>query len=148
MTHFLDWKEEWSTGIPDIDATHKTITNKLNRLFNMSNNPLGESENNRQLERALSELQELTRQHFQSEEETMRSFNYPQFSNHKREHQILLAELSQLIRDIKNKGLALNQHLQNDLKHWFIAHTLICDKSFAKYYHALSEGDASSHSGD
>lgn len=148
MTHFLDWKEEWSTGIPDIDATHRLITDKLNRLFNMSNNPVGALENNRQLELALSELQELTRQHFQSEEETMRSFNYPQFSNHKREHQILLAELSQLIRDIKNKGLALNQHLQNDLKHWFIAHTVICDKSFAKYYHALSEEDASLHNRD
>lgn len=140
MTNLLVWKEDWITGIPEIDQTHLAMANKLNQLietFNNANTHISNCE--KSLELMLSELQELSREHFLAEEHSMRQHDFPDYATHKREHAILLAEMSQLIREIQQKGCPPDENTQGYLKHWFIAHMVIADKAFANYFHTLQQ---------
>jgi len=142
MIHFLVWKDDWNTGIATIDEMHRLIVDKLNQVIALCAQPdiLSESSKfNKYLKPALSELMDVTRHHFISEEETMRESNYPAYASHKKEHQILLAEMTQLIREINNNGTKPENIIHRDLKHWFIAHTIISDRAFAKHYHTQNK---------
>lgn len=138
MTNVLVWKEDWITGIPEIDQTHRAMADKLNQLIELVNQTSARTEPCRKsFKLMLSELQTLTRKHFVLEEKTMLQHNFPDFASHKKEHAILLAEMSQLIREIGEKGVPPDDNTQRNLKHWFIAHMVIADKAFANYFHTL-----------
>jgi len=135
MIHFLIWKEDWNTGITAIDEMHRLIVDKLNHVIAICNKHAEQGKLNEYLKPALADLMEVTRSHFIAEEETMRLSNYPAYASHKKEHQILMAEMTQLIREFNKTGMKPDNSIQHDLKHWFIAHTVISDRAFAKHYH-------------
>ena len=72
--------------------------------------------------------------HFSAEEKHMKKSDYHDFSAHKKEHSMLLAELTQLVLDIKNKNLAVNKSTLRKLRNWLVAHIMIADHDYAKYY--------------
>lgn len=137
MADFLFWNDEWNTGIPDVDEMHRAMAVKLNHVFRSFMAAGEESERERVVGGVLSEFLELTREHFSAEEEKMRLCNFPEYADHKKEHIILVAELVQYIRDLEQQRVAFDASIQRDLKNWFIAHMVIADMAFAKYYHDM-----------
>ena len=67
----------------------------------------------------------------------MKSVDYPEFAAHRREHMFLLADLSRFIRELERRKWIYNHEMQQELKHWFVAHLATDDMSFAKYYRAF-----------
>jgi hemerythrin len=87
------------------------------------------------LEDLLNDYMHLTRRHFSWEEEQMRELGFPDYARHKREHTMLLAELNQLLVDIRRNPSAVDIGTLRALKHWLIAHVTLADRAFAGYYH-------------
>lgn len=137
MAMLLEWQERWNTDIPDIDEQHIAMANQLNRISEMVDMLDDKQEHNDQLSESLSELLEMTRVHFASEELLMSEHDYPDYSDHQKEHTVLMAELAQLIREVRRDQSVLDRKTLQELKQWFVIHLVGADKEFAKHYDSV-----------
>lgn len=135
MVDFLVWQERWNTDIPDIDKLHIAMANQLNKIVEVLNQSAKGQEQAHELDSLLSDFYKLTREHFSSEESQMRQLRYPDYAAHHKEHRMLLAELAQLIREVKRGQSMLDIETLRALKQWFVVHLAGADKDYAKYYH-------------
>ncbi len=88
MAHIV-WRDEYSVNVSRIDAQHQnlaSLVNGLNEAFEQGA-ALGV------LKKKLLELVTSTQIHFDTEEELMRSNDYPRYSEHKMEHNALISYL-------------------------------------------------------
>lgn len=89
---------------------------------------------------ALEELAREARLHFQREEEVMRIDGCPDFDDHKADHDLLLAELSILIRELQNANAHhLDETVLGTLKDWLLGHVLDFDRRLADFLKNPSE---------
>lgn len=96
---------------------------------------------------ALEQLGERTREHFQHEEDFMRSIDYPDLGAHRCEHALLHAEYVEMVRDLKYQPIVrLDPETVAALRQWIVGHMLAADKEYADFYFAWLEkqdGEAS-----
>jgi hemerythrin len=97
---------------------------------------------------ALNRLGKHTREHFLREEDVMRTLDYPGFPAHKSEHDMLLAEFSMMVREIRESGQGRLEmvHLEA-LKAWLMGHVLDVDRELAEFLKGAVEGAAGSGEG-
>lgn len=136
MYETIRWQEAWNTGIDTVDRQHRQLADELNRIMERALHLDDETDFHHVFTTLLDEFIILTREHFRYEEETMRQVGYPHLSAHKSEHALLIAELGEFVNKMKLGQLRADMRLQRDLRRWFIAHMVISDQEFARYYHA------------
>jgi hemerythrin len=134
---FLAWRNEWTLHVDFMDEDHRCLAAILNHIApdicrcaeGRWNAAIGA--------RLLSRLESLgahTREHFRREEQAMRASDYPDFAQHKAEHDLLLAEYTVMLRDIRSTGpQSVELGILDALKQWLIGHVLHDDKAFADY---------------
>lgn len=139
-THYLEWRSTWTLEVGFMDEDHRALAAMLNRLardYGVSSGLPGDPipyPGAPPLQEALEELAQHTRAHFQREEEVMRNDGFPGLSDHKSEHDQLLAELSMLARGIRQSGRQrLDAELLDSLKDWFLGHVLEQDRELAEF---------------
>ncbi|MEW8064919.1 MAG: hemerythrin domain-containing protein, partial [Candidatus Thiodiazotropha sp.] len=101
MKRFLTWRDDWYLGIDEIDQQHLHLVELVNQVADSVMTQQSESKDDGGAMRLVLQLQEETRRHFRDEEAFMRNHEYPLVSSHHREHALLQAELSDLIREIE-----------------------------------------------
>ena len=141
-TSFLEWRDEWTMEVGFMDEDHRHLAALLNRLARdhgiraaapgqpvVLPNPGALP-----LLQGLEELMRETRQHFQREEEIMRTDAYPDFDDHKADHDLLLAELSVLTRELQDEEIEqLTEPMLDALKDWLLSHVLDFDRKLAEF---------------
>ncbi|MBT3040939.1 MAG: bacteriohemerythrin [Candidatus Thiodiazotropha endolucinida] len=133
MKRFLTWRDDWYLGIDEIDQQHLHLVELINQVADSVMTQNSESSNDGGAMRLVLQLQEETRQHFRDEEAFMRNHEYPQVSSHHREHALLQAELSDLIREIEEGKRRLDIETLTSLKYWLIDHVIESDMDIARY---------------
>lgn len=83
----------------------------------------------------LRELEKLTEEHFRDEEAIMENAAYPDLVDHRREHVLLLAELKEFVREIRDGEETLQACHLVALKNWFVGHIVTTDMEFSRYFH-------------
>ena len=91
MTNFVEWSNELSVGIEEIDEQHKVLVNLINRLFDET--VVHQAGTSAVMEEILHELIEYTVIHFAVEESLFRIFHYPETETHTRHHDELKAQV-------------------------------------------------------
>lgn len=130
---FLVWREGWLVGIERIDADHQKLLELLNLLARCPDGDAGDSVLQR-LEAVIAHL----RQHFEYEEAFLRAMAYPEYEAHSRAHALELAELTVMMRSVREQGGgALGDESLVGLKHWFCDHVIGEDHRYAEYYFRL-----------
>jgi hemerythrin len=83
----LEWKSDYETGLPAVDAQHKILFDNVNRL-----GKLLEKENldRSEADDLLKFLEDYTKQHFRSEETCMARFRCPAYAKNKEDHALFL----------------------------------------------------------
>jgi len=137
MPEFLEWNEEWDTGIQIIDSHHRSMERGLNEIARLLEEPGGAARHHDIVDKLLNDFLALTRDHFNTEEKEMLKLDYASYADHKKEHSMLLAELALYIREIRWSRLRPDPATLTKLKHWFIAHLVTADKDFAAHYHSI-----------
>jgi hemerythrin len=89
----LEWKDEWSSGDPRIDAEHRRMIGMAARLINAS---LGRS-SREELTSGINGLVVETKSHFSHEEKILADSGYPDLAEHARLHAELLASADSLL---------------------------------------------------
>lgn len=134
MTEFVSWSDELSVGIEEIDEQHKVLVGLLNDL----NRAIREHHGNEACIEILDRLVDYTRIHFAVEESLMRIFEYPDYENHKAEHEELVDEVMSMRREVVEEGHKISFKLLHFLKMWLTQHIMDSDKEYSEHF--LSRG--------
>ncbi len=129
MPIFIWTDSKYSVNIKEVDEQHKKLVALINCLHhvNQNNNDQGA------LGKVLDELVGYTKYHFKREEELMKQYRYPDYSDHKSKHDNLVQQVlrMQKMYYIGTTGITIDiAILLND---WIAEHILVEDKKYSPY---------------
>lgn len=130
---YISWKETYNIGIKVIDEQHTKLVEIINELYEAQK--IGTSQVI--INDVIKELECYTKYHFDSEEEIQTTNRYPQFDQHKIEHEEFIGKLQEFKRDANRNNLLLSLKTIDYLKDWTINHILGSDKDFSDYLRDL-----------
>lgn len=123
----MDWKNDYSVGIPEIDEQHKILFACLDRLE--------AAPDKEQVELAMyfvmEQLNDYVRIHFAVEEVVMRLFDFPGLEAHAAEHRAFAERLKRL----QQAELDHDVHVEAGrfLREWLVRHVMVSDKQYAAF---------------
>jgi len=125
---YIQWKKEYETGNPLIDAEHRLLV----MLFRKLDVAIKSCVPNATVNRIVLEVSQFVKFHFISEENLMHETKYPGLEGHMALHSKLITELNGMTRK-----LTLHQELPEDLLYfisdWLFRHIAHHDQILAKY---------------
>ena len=127
---FLEWKDTYNIGVKEIDNQHRGLFDIISKLSNSrSYEPDG-----KYFFLTLGKFIEYLQVHFSTEERYMQEAQYPKFTEHQREHEHFLAQVSTLLQDVENKENHAEIKTLNFLKEWYLTHILGTDRDLEKFF--------------
>lgn len=128
MNITLEWKENYNTGIEEVDFQHKYFLRLIKRFAQLTE---GEPDDE-YVKRLLLEIVLYAEFHFCSEENMMIRADYPSVKQHQKLHNELVQQLNDEISSFKNDKESII-HLIAFLANWFMHHTVEEDIKFANH---------------
>ncbi len=119
----IEWTEQLSLGIPEIDEQHQQLINIANLLLAAVHAGKGE----RVITKTVTDLREYTVQHFVKEEEYMAIIGYPRLQTHAETHEDLVRQVKEYQRRLWDKGGIDPNEMLAFIKGWLIDHILYSD---------------------
>ncbi len=158
MSDFIRWQKNWALQIPHLDQQHMELVEHINRIAGLVASGASHSavppdtgrhrsgqgnkgrcedvpKHMRLICDHVEEFIEQARAHFREEEALMLQVDYPGYNQHKREHGILLAELVDLAREVRQGAEQVGLGTLTALKHWLIVHIVTSDQAYAEHFH-------------
>ncbi len=123
------WSDAYSVKIGVIDMQHKNLV----RIINELHQALVEGHGKDQLGKALASLIKYTQVHFHTEEVFMESHRYPDYINHKTEHERLTETVLEFQRKFERSEVGLTIEVMGFLKDWLSRHIMGSDKRYGPF---------------
>jgi hemerythrin len=131
MRDLVEWNDDLSVGIQEIDEQHKILVNLLNRLYHAV---VTRNDSKEVIESILNELAQYTYVHFAVEESLMRIFNFTEYDTHKQHHAELAAQVFDLNRKVRSGEAVVSMELLNFLRSWLMNHIIKEDKRYTPHF--------------
>lgn len=125
----LEWKDEFSLGIPEIDFEHRELIQLINEMLVK----IYESERTENTSEYLGEIYARIALHFALEEKIMRERNYDHLEDHKSDHDKLLNEIRDIMDNYSDITEIDTDKFVNELTHWFTDHFSTRDARLHRY---------------
>lgn len=126
---FLEWRDELSIGIGQMDRQHMRLAELLNRLHEASQKGKGEAVD----KGVLTALVSYAKVHFAAEERMLGERGYPHLDNHRARHEELMSKVAELNERIGAGRMVASVNLGGFLKDWLVQHILEEDKSYCQF---------------
>lgn len=126
----LHWKQDYDTGVREIDLQHRFFMDLINRMHE----ELQGSTDAHYRAALFEELSNYARFHFVSEENLMFKFGYPDLDHHRMMHRRLIDELSWRAQEKSYDAIF------DFLVRWFVAHTVEEDARIGRFLARQGEG--------
>ncbi len=123
----MEWKKEYSSGIPEIDRDHHILVQLLTDVEEAAAKGRGAPA----IFAAIEQLMNMTKAHFDLDVATMRMRGYPKLEEHVSAHKAFLAELGEL--EVRTFGGAAWTESLGFLRGWLDQHLLSFDKEYALF---------------
>lgn len=139
MPHIM-WRSRMSVGVDQIDDDHKRLINCLNDLDRAIDGD-GDVYEPKAVAQQLLTLVQYTRDHFEREEELMRSISYADYDEHRREHEegrLALQKISQTFCADPNREEA--RRIYTFALEWLMHHIMIVDTRMARHVPGAAAG--------
>ncbi len=114
----IEWKEQYSLGVPDVDYEHRELIELINELYASVS---GEATDVTVLD-FLGELYTRIAAHFALEEKIMRESHYDEYLDHKTDHERLLDDIRDLMDDYEDGVYVDVERFGKRLDAWFSEH--------------------------
>lgn len=131
----IEWEEKYLLHIEILDNQHKELFDIINDAKQLLMVPIMQDKYE-EIILLLTRLQQYAQNHFTTEENLMKEIKYPNFLDHKEEHDLLVAQISGV--DLSTVEILQQSYLQgmiDFLLEWIIGHMQKSDRSIADYYH-------------
>lgn len=115
----IEWRDDFRTGIADVDYEHKQLIDTINALYDKASDE-GSKE---AVLGFFGDLHGRISAHFALEEVIMHSADYDEFDAHKAEHEHLLDEIRDIMDNYEvGAYAAYGDVLAEHLRTWFLEH--------------------------
>ena len=128
----LQWRDEFSVGIEEVDHEHKEL---IELIRNLQQEMQGGMDTDKILD-ALGEIYAQISAHFALEEKAMRTMNYSAYADHKEDHETLLDDLRDIMDEVEDDGVLDEVQLTDDLDRWFSDHFKTHDAKLHRRAHS------------
>jgi hemerythrin len=125
----IQWSDEYSVQVAEIDQQHKKLVDLINELHQA----MKEARGREVIGKILADLISYTKFHFSAEEKLMKNKNYPDFQNHKIEHENLTQKVLSFQEQYMDGKLSLPVEVIQFLKDWLLKHIKGSDKKYTPY---------------
>ena len=127
----VSWGESYATGIMHIDDQHKKLINLTNELYHacLAGNKALESA----FKESMSRMVEYVHFHFSVEQELLKRINYPNYNDHKKQHETLIKNILDTSKEYGEGVKFVPNHFVRTLKDWVLGHIAVYDKLYASY---------------
>jgi hemerythrin len=132
--NLIDWSNDLSVGIEEIDEQHKVLFNLINRLYH----GIVQQTDTVVIQEIFNELIQYTVVHFAVEESLMRIFDYPAYDEHRRYHEVLTKQVVDLHNKFTAAKVTVSMELLTFLRKWLTGHIMVEDKKYTQFF--LSKG--------
>ena len=129
MIDFIEWKEEYSVNIEEIDNQHKRLFELLNEL----NSSMRIGQGRQVIDKIIKQLVSYTEYHFSIEEKYFKMFNYEFAEEHIREHQEFIEKIQKFQKEYEEGKLTVTLEVLEFLNNWIKHHILGNDKKYVPY---------------
>ena len=116
--NLINWREEFSVGVAEVDYEHQ----ELIELINVLHRSVREGVTRQQVVDSLGEIYAQIAAHFALEEKYMRDTHYRAYPEHKEDHETLLDDLRDIMDEVEDDGEFDERRLSIDLDRWFSDH--------------------------
>ena len=124
----IRWKKEYSVGVTKLDKQHK----KILKIVNDNMERQFSTQNEREMEEILEDLQNYIKEHFKTEEEYMLKHQYSGYEEQRKEHNQFIDRLFEAQKEYLKYGRVTSINIFNFVWDWFSHHILILDKMLSK----------------
>ena len=131
--NFLEWSDNISVGVHEIDEQHKTLIDLINRLYD---EVIVKDSDMEIIDETMNELVQYSKVHFRLEESLFHSFGYPETETHSEFHNEVKNKLMEIQGKSKQNNNAINYELFEFLKKWIHCHIAVEDKHAFDYLRA------------
>jgi len=126
---FLEWNVKYSLGIDEIDEQHQKLFDLVNRLHTA----VVEGAEQSTLGEILDELIDYTIDHFNTEEKLFKENNFPEYKEHKQQHDDLTAQVVELQTKFREEIATISFDVLDFLGEWLTKHTIDSDQKYALF---------------
>lgn len=124
------WSDSYSVGNPTLDAQHQRLLSVCRQVDEILSLP---AEGRRVLlEALLTELMELSLEHFQTEQRILEAIDYPAWDNEAREHEEFIRDLTAMLNQVRS-DTPVSGGLKFSLSGAMIDHLLHADSRYKPY---------------
>ena len=127
---YVDWSEDLSVGVKEIDQQHKRFIVIMNDLYEALEN----QDERIVLGDIITQLAAYANYHFLTEEKYMDEYDYEDTAEHKREHQALRDDIAVFGEKYQQNEEKYAQELLHFVKNWLSHHLLEIDKKYTKCF--------------
>jgi hemerythrin len=128
----INWSDRYSVGISRIDEQHQRLVELINELHAA----ILVGDRRSALPKILDGLAGYAVSHFTTEETLMKKFGYPNYEQHKAEHDRLTAQIKQLLQKGLGDPAALTVEVMTFLQRWLVGHIVNVDKKYSAHLNA------------
>jgi len=124
----LQWDESYSVGIKEFDEHHKELLIHIHNL----NDSIKQRQSQKLILGLIQKLEDYANFHFSAEEYYMTKYNYPEFKEHKKQHQLFFHKISDYKHAVATEQLSLL--VLNFLNNWYLNHIHNIDKRYQYFF--------------
>ena len=127
---YIDWRDEFSVNVKQIDDQHKMLVDMINTLYDAM---LANKTKDAQLQ-TVTRMVKYAATHFALEEKYMKQYSYGGYALHKKEHDAFAAKANDLQARMDKGGFVLTLEIVNFLREWLSHHILVVDKAYSNHF--------------
>ncbi|MEN8006466.1 MAG: bacteriohemerythrin [Candidatus Krumholzibacteriota bacterium] len=126
---FINWTEEFITGIPSIDEQHRRLVDLANKFEEAGRRGRG----SRVMSDILNDLVGYTQEHFAHEEKIMAESGFPETKQHTARHRQLMQKVERFQYEFETEGRPVTADVREFLRYWVRSHILQDDMAYAAH---------------
>ena len=126
----IAWSENFSVGVQLFDEQHKRLIMMLNKMIKHPTVPT----RSETVSEILTDMTLYSLEHFKAEEDLMIKHGYPQFEQHKSQHQSFRIKVTELCMATTHDIEAVPQVLLEYLGQWWVQHILHEDMDYKQFF--------------
>jgi len=128
------WKKEFELGIKSIDDQHKKLLEIGNRINDLLVNHEEGDDNYDQIYDVIQELKDYTVYHFNTEEALFLKYKYPEYNQHKKEHDNFIEYIGSVnLLEIDDNQQQFLKTLLGKIVQWVFNHIITTDFMYKDY---------------
>ncbi|MCD5407622.1 MAG: bacteriohemerythrin [Desulfotomaculum sp.] len=128
------WQKNFELGIEVIDEQHQKLFQIANEISELITRYADGEDTYDEIISVIGELKEYTVYHFKTEEDLFLKYNYPDYTQHKKEHHVFIEHLDEVVfLDLDHNQEKFLRDLLNMIAKWVLDHILTQDFKYKDF---------------